>query len=103
MGTIEESVDKNLGKMETHLKRWASKLDEIVDQAEKNGDQAKFEARQRIEAMREKLADAQSKLAELERIESSNWDRFKADLHVAWLDLEAAFEELIRPPQPKHG
>lgn len=103
MGRIEQNVDKNLGKMETQLKTWAAKMDEFVDEAGKAGEQAKLDARQRIDAMREKLADAHSKLAQLERIETSNWERFKADLHVAWLDLEAAFDALTRPREPKQG
>ena len=99
MGTIEANVEKNLVTMEKQLKAWAAKLDELVEKAEKSGEHAKAESRQRIEALREKLTTTQKKLEEVKRAESGKWDRFKADLNVAWLDLEAAFKALARRPR----
>jgi chromosome segregation ATPase len=106
MGTFETAVEKNLGaldKMEKQLREWAARLDELLNTAEKTGQQAKVESRQRIEALRDKLSDAEVKLDELKRAEASKWETFKADLHVALLDVEAAFEALARPPDTKRG
>lgn len=99
MGTIEANVEKNLVTMEKQLKAWAAKLDELVEKAEKSGEHAKAESHQRFEALREKLTATQKKLEEVKRAESGKWDKFKADLNVAWLDVEAAFKALTRPPK----
>lgn len=99
MGTIETSVEKRLGTMERQLTSWAAKLDELVEKAETRGDQAKTESRERIDALRKKLEETQNRLEEIKRAESGKWETFKADLNIAWLDLESAFEALARPPK----
>ena len=101
MGTIEAAVEKNIGTIEKQLKAWAAKLDEVVENAEKTGEEARAESRERVGALRMKLKDAETKLEELKRAESSKWERFKADLHVALLDVEAAFEALARRPKER--
>lgn len=103
MGTIEDSVDKGIHNVEAQLKTWAAKLDEFVEQAEGSGELAKIESRQRIAELRERLTETQARFEELKQAERGKWDTFKADLHVALLDLEAAFAALARPPHEAKG
>lgn len=103
MGTIETAVEKHIATAEKQLKSWAAKLDEVLEDAERSGKQAKAESTERIEAVRTKLSAAEARLDELKRAEASKWDRFKADLQVALRDIEAAFEALTRPPSSTRG
>ena len=103
MGTIEASVEKNIHTMEAQLKTWAARLDELVEKAEKSGEQAKVESRERIDDLRVRLTETQRKLEELKRAESGKWDTFKADLRIALGDLEAAFKALARPAHETKG
>lgn len=104
MGTIEANVEKSLTAMEKQITSWAAKLDELVEKAEKRGETAKVESREHIAELRKKLELTQKKLEEVKRAEVGKWDTFKADLNVAWLDLESAFKALARPPkEPKQA
>lgn len=103
MGTFEAAVDKNLDRLEKQLREWATRLDELVDSAERSGQQAKAESRQRLDGIRDKLSDAEVKLHDLKRAESGKWETFKGDLLVALRDVEAAFDALARPPDTKRG
>jgi uncharacterized coiled-coil DUF342 family protein len=98
-GTIETSVEKNVAKLESQLKAWGAKLDELVAKAEKTSATAKVESRQRLDELKGRYAEAQKRLAALKTAEKGKWAHFKNDLDVVWKDFEAALESLTQPPK----
>jgi multidrug resistance efflux pump len=89
-----ESREAHVGKMETQLKQWGAKLDELVAKADQAGAEAKIEYRKRIDDLRAKQKVARAKLDELKTAGSEKWETLKAGVESAWNELEAAFKKL---------
>lgn len=96
MGTVENSVEKNVGKMEAQLREWGAKIDELATKAEKAGAEVKADYRQRLEELKVKRATAQARLDELKGAGNQKWLTLKSGLEAAWKDLEIAFKDATR-------
>lgn len=90
MNKIAESV----GEMETQLKQWGTKLDELAAVAEKAGAEAKLAHHKRIDDLRPKYQMAQMKLNELRAAGIENGVAIQASIDSAWKELEVAFRNL---------
>jgi len=82
------------GQMESQLRQWGAKLDELVAKADAAGAEAKVDYRKRIEELKSKHQLAQSKLEELRAAGSEKLETLKVGVESAWKELEAAFREL---------
>jgi hypothetical protein len=91
-----KKMDARVGKMETQLKQWGAKLDELVAKAEEAGAEAKIDYRKRIDDLKSKHQVAQSKLAELRAGGSEKWDILKSGVESAWKELEVAFKKMTK-------
>lgn len=89
-----EKMEGNVGRMETQLKHWGAKLDELVAKAEKAGAGMKIDHRKRIDDLKAKYQVAQSRLGELKAAGSEKWEVLKTGVESAWNELEAAFKKL---------
>jgi len=89
-----EHTQEHMGKLETQLKNWGARLDQIVAKAEKAGSTVNVERRQCVDDLKAKYQVAQSKLGELKAAGSEKWETLKTGLDAAWGDLEAAFKKM---------
>jgi hypothetical protein len=80
--------------METQLRQWGARLDQLIAQTEKAGAQVNAERRKRVDELKAKYQAAQSKFGELKAAGSEKWDTLKTGVETAWSDLEAAFKKL---------
>ena len=94
MGTIESSVDKTVSKLEDQLKLWGAKLNELAAKVDVAGQEAKIDARKRLDDMKAKIKVAQSKLDEAKAAGGDKWDKFKSGIESSWKELEGAFQKL---------
>jgi hypothetical protein len=86
-----ENTQAQVGKMETRLKQWGARLDQIVAKTEKAGAQVSVERRKCVDELKAKYQAAQSRFGELKAAGSEKWDTFTTGVETAWSDLEAAF------------
>jgi peptidoglycan hydrolase CwlO-like protein len=89
-----EKTQENLGKLETQLKQWGAKLDELVAKADRAGTTARIDNRRRIDDLKAKVQAAQSKLDEVRTAGSERWETLKTGVESAWSELELAFKKL---------
>jgi hypothetical protein len=89
-----EDRQAHVGKMETRLKKWGAKLDELVAKADGAGADAKVDTLKRIDDLKAKHQVAQARLDELRTTSGEKWETVKTGVERAWNDLEAAFEKL---------
>ena len=84
----------DVGKMETELKHWGVKLDDLVSKAERVGDDVNTEYHKRINYLRAKHSAAQLRLNELKTSGGEKWETVKTGFESAWNELELAFKKL---------
>ena len=89
-----DKMQAHVGKMETQLRQWGAKLDELVVKAEGAGTEAKADYRKRIDDLKAKHQVAQAKLDELKAAGSEKWETLKAGVESAWNELDVAFKKL---------
>jgi ribosome-associated translation inhibitor RaiA len=94
MASVEDSVEENVGKMETQLKKWGAKLDELIAKADEASTEAKVDYHKRVDELKAKHQAATAKLDELKAAGSEKWDSFKTGIESAWSELETAFKKL---------
>jgi hypothetical protein len=94
MGTIESSVDKTVSSLEDQLKLWGARLNELAAKADVAGQEAKIDARKRLDDMKVKIKVAQTKLDEAKAGGGDKWDKFKSGIESSWKELEGAFQKL---------
>ena len=89
-----EAMEAHVGRIETQLKQWGAKLDELVAKADEAGAEAKADYRGRVDDLKTKQLALRAKLDELKTAGSEKWDTFKTDIDSAWSDFEVAFKKL---------
>ena len=89
-----EKMEAHVGKMETQLRQWGAKLDELVVTAEGAGTEAKADYRKHIDDLKAKHQAAQAKLDELKAAGSEKWETLKAGVESAWNELDVAFKKM---------
>jgi len=87
-----EKTQENLGKLETQLKQWGARLDELVAKADRPAPTARIDNRRRIDDLKAKVQAAQSKLDEVRTAGSERWETLKTGVESAWSELELAFK-----------
>ena len=89
-----EKTQENLGKLETQLKQWGARLDELVAKADRAGTTARIDNRERIDDLMANVQAAQSKLDEVKTAGSEKWETLRTGVESAWSELELAFKKL---------
>jgi hypothetical protein len=89
-----ESIQANIGKLETQLEQWGTKLDELVVRAEAAGAEAKDDSLKRLAELKTKHQAAQARLDEFKVAGAEKWETFKGGIENAWHEIETAFKKL---------
>jgi peptidoglycan hydrolase CwlO-like protein len=93
----EKHMDKqkmHVGKMEEQMNQWGAKLDDLVAKATEAEKKVKSDYHLRIDELKAKHSEMQSKLKDLKASEGGKWDDFKAGINKSWAELESAFKKL---------
>ena len=89
-----EPVESHLGKLETQLRTWGARLDEMVARAEAARTQASGDYRKRLDEVKAKYKVAEMRFGELKKAGSGKWETFQGGIESAWNDLDIAFRKL---------
>jgi hypothetical protein len=89
-----ETVESHVGKLESQLRTWGARLDEMVAKVEAASTEAKGDYRKRLDELKKKYKVAESRFGELKRAGSGKWETFRGGIESAWNDLERAFRKL---------
>jgi uncharacterized coiled-coil DUF342 family protein len=89
-----DSINVKVEKMESQLKEWGKKIEELADKADNTGAQLKADYHKQLDEMKAKLSLAQAKFDEFKAAGSEKWDVFKSGIESAWKDFENAFKAL---------
>ena len=84
-------LQARVGKMESQLKEWGGKLEELASKAK---DVAKADYHKLLDDAHAKHRAAQAKLEELKEAGSDKWESLKSGAEKAWAEVEAAFKKL---------
>lgn len=79
-------------KLETQLREWSGKIDQLKTAAEKLTADAKVTYHEQIEALRGKQEAAQKKLQELKEAGEGAWEVLKVGIERAWDELKQGVE-----------
>jgi hypothetical protein len=80
-------------KMETQLKEWSAKIDQLMAKVEHVSADLRLKYQKQIDALREKQAAARHKLDELKVTGESAWEEVKEGTERVWQELKEAFEK----------
>jgi len=89
-----ENTQEHVGKMETQLRHWGARLDQVVAKAEKAGAGVNADRQKYVDELKVKYQAAQSKFGEFKTAGNEKWETFKTGVEAAWSDLEAAFKKI---------
>jgi hypothetical protein len=89
-----EPVKSHLEKLETQLRTWGARVDEMVARAEAARTQASGDYRKRLDELKAKYKVAEMRFGELKKEGSGKWETFQGSIESAWNDLETAFRKL---------
>jgi chromosome segregation ATPase len=95
MATIESTIDKSIAKMDAQLSLWNARLGELIAKGKVAGQEAKQDARERLDDLKAKIDAAQAKLEEAKKLRNQHWEEFRATIEGAWKQAEAAFKKLV--------
>jgi predicted nucleic acid-binding Zn-ribbon protein len=94
MDQDKDKMDEHVGKMETQLKHWGAKLDELKAKAEAAGTDAKADLQKRFTELKAKHQQAHTKLSEIKAAGHEKWGTLKAGAEHVWHDVDEAFKKL---------
>ncbi|MGE0328314.1 MAG: hypothetical protein AB7K71_07680 [Polyangiaceae bacterium] len=83
--------EEHLGKMETKMKHWGTKLDSLAESAESAEKDLAAGYRETVAELKAKYAAAQRKYDALKEERGEKWEELREELNDAWHDLESAF------------
>ena len=89
-----ERVESHLGKLETQLRTWGARLDEMVARAEAARTPASGDYRKRLDEVKAKYKVAEMRFGELRKAGNGKWETFQGGIESAWNDLDMAFKKL---------
>lgn len=89
-----KTTEANVGQMETQLKQWGAKLDDLAAKATNAGAKAKTNERRLVAELKAKQELAQAKLEELKAAGADKWETFRAGVESVYNELEGAFKKL---------
>lgn len=81
------------GEMESQLKDWGAKLDELKAKADQAGADAEANLNQKIEELTAKRDEMAQNLENLKNSSDEAWESMEAGLKSAWEEIGKSFEE----------
>lgn len=82
-----------IDKMAAQLKEWDDKIQELQMRADKAKAEAKTEYQRELQQLRQKRAEAQNTLSQLQQASDEAWEELKGGAEKSWRDLKSAFEK----------
>jgi hypothetical protein len=89
-----EPVKSHVEKLETQLRTWGARLEEMVARVEAARTQASGDYRKRLDDVKAKYKVAEMRFGELRKAGSGKWEIFQGGIESAWNDLDMAFRKL---------
>lgn len=89
-----ETMETHVGKLETDLKQWGVKLEELIVKAGKESSTTKIDYRKSLDDLKLKHTAAQTKLRDLKAAGSEKWKNFKSGADAACSEFEVAFKKI---------
>jgi len=89
-----EPVKSHVEKLETQLRTWGMRLDEMVARVESARTQASSDYRKRLDEVKAKYKVAEMRFGELRKAGNGKWEIFQGGIESAWNDLDMAFRKL---------
>ena len=86
--------EEHVGNMETRLRLWGARYDELVCKAEEIGTEAKIDYRKSIEELKWKHQIVEKRLVELKVARNEEWEALKTGVENAWNEFEVAFKKM---------
>jgi hypothetical protein len=93
-GNLMKTKKAHVGKIESRLKHWGAKLDELVARAGVAGQEVKADYLEHIDDLKVKHRVVRAKLDELKAASGAEWESFKTGLDSAGDELELAFKKV---------
>jgi nucleotide-binding universal stress UspA family protein len=95
LSEVKQDKETYQGKIESQLKEWAHKIDELKAKAEKSKVEVKKKYEKEIEALRNKQETVQRKLKEMKESGEETWEGMKAGVEKGSEELKAALDQNI--------
>jgi len=89
-----EPVKSHVEKLETQLRTWGMRLDEMVARVASARTQASGDYRKRLDEVKAKYKVAEMRFGELRKAGNGKWEIFQGGIESAWNDLDMAFRKL---------
>jgi hypothetical protein len=89
-----EKTQDNVGKLETELKQWRAKLNELIAKANRAGTTARIDNGEPVGNLKPKVQATPSTLDAVKSAGSKKWDTLKTGVESAWNKVELAFKKL---------
>lgn len=90
-----ESTGQEVGRIETRLRQFGTKLDRMVAKADSDGVAADSDYRRQLGEVKEKHATVRGRLDAFKLARGQKWDNFKAGVEAAWRETMEAFAALV--------
>ena len=90
-----EKDKTDVGKVETQLRHWGLKLDDIIAKTGTAGGDVKKEYRKHVDGLKTSKKAAQLRLGELRTSGGEKWAIFKTGIGSAWNRLELTLKNLM--------
>jgi len=80
-------------KKQAQLDEWQAEVDKLKAKAAGASADVQIELNKQIDALKDRLEDGKSKLAEIKETSGDAWEAWKDGMESAWDSLKAAFIE----------
>lgn len=84
--------DKFIARLKSQLDEWTAELRELEYKAEQAGANVGHKYRQAIDELREKRADAETKLEQVKHAGEETWEDIKDEAERAWTAFKAGVD-----------
>jgi hypothetical protein len=88
-----ESTGQEVGRIETRVRQFGTKLDRLLAQADADGG-AESDYRRQLGEVKEKHATVRSRLDAFKAARGQKWDNFRNGVEAAWRETMEAFATL---------
>jgi CHASE3 domain sensor protein len=92
---LDKNKDQFMASVDTQLKTFDARINELGQKAEGLKDDTKVEADKVLDGLREKRGELTPKLDELKKSSAQSWQEIKSGFSAAMTDLEKALEEFV--------
>jgi len=82
-----------VAKMKSELAETNTKIDKLSVKAEKAGEDAKVEAKSKLQALREQAAKLNKQLDAADNVVEADWADFKSGVNKSYNDMKDAFKQ----------